>query len=263
VNLDGRFGALVRSPGKQGQAEVDDGRVQGKDGFLKGESERLVGIQSAGFGDEGLGEVGVDPPVALFIGVGQGIARDQRAAKPHVIEAWLHGAQAGLDVPQALAIGQLGKRQGEELIHAGKALHLVLATVALHTAMKLLDGEQGHDLREDGAAGVHAPGCHRWRMPFKSFPPQNPCKQQESIYLSAAPRTTLGQQWVQSIKQKQEIQESCLKKFSYGLNPIFETRGIDALCSEWRQNGQDGKVASTHRGVQTPGRRTDEDLRKH
>src|ERR1035437_8772566 len=48
-----------------------------------------------------------------------------------------------------------------------------------------------------------------------------------------------------------------------GLNPKSETRGIDALCIEWRQNGQDGKVASAHRGIQAPGRRTDEDLRKH
>jgi hypothetical protein len=30
-----------------------------------------------------------------------------------------------------------------------------------------------------------------------------------------------------------------------------------------RQNGQKGKMASTHRGIQAPGRRTDEDLRKH
>jgi hypothetical protein len=36
-----------------------------------------------------------------------------------------------------------------------------------------------------------------------------------------------------------------------GLNPIFETRRKDALCSEWRQNGQDGRVASAQRGVQT------------
>jgi hypothetical protein len=48
-----------------------------------------------------------------------------------------------------------------------------------------------------------------------------------------------------------------------GLNPKSETRRKDALCSEWRQNGQDGKVASTHGGVQTAGRRTNEDLRKH
>src|SRR5271157_418814 len=48
-----------------------------------------------------------------------------------------------------------------------------------------------------------------------------------------------------------------------GVNPDFETPRIDALCIEWRQNGQDEKVAWTHRRVQTAGRRTDEDLPKH
>src|SRR5260370_14180988 len=51
---------------------------------------------------------------------------------------------------------------------------------------------------------------------------------------------------------------------SHGLNPKSETLRIDALCIEWRgNNGEEGKVASSHRGVQAPGRRTDEDLRKH
>ena len=49
--------------------------------------------------------------------------------------------------------------------------------------------------------------------------------------------------------------------FSYGLNPIFETRQKDALCIEWRHNGQDGKaakVASAHTGVQAAGCGKDE-----
>ena len=49
----------------------------------------------------------------------------------------------------------------------------------------------------------------------------------------------------------------------YGLNPKTETRGKDAPCSEGSQNGQDGKGASTPRGVPAPGGRTNEDLRKH
>src|SRR5437773_3431384 len=53
------------------------------------------------------------------------------------------------------------------------------------------------------------------------------------------------------------------KQRPYGLNPKTETRQKDALCSEWRQNGKDGKVASTQSGVQTAGRRANEDLRQH
>jgi arylsulfatase A-like enzyme len=44
-----------------------------------------------------------------------------------------------------------------------------------------------------------------------------------------------------------------------GVNPKTEPRRKDALCSEWRQNGEDGKVASAHRGVQAASRRAHED----
>lgn len=179
VHFDGRFRTLMRRPGEQGQAQIDDCGVQGKHGFLERQAELLVSVEGARFGDEGLGKVSVDSPVALLIGVGQRVARNLRATKPHVIEAWLHGAQAGLDVTQALAISQLSKGQGEELVHAGKALHLVLAIVALHTAMKLLDGEQVHNLGKDGAAGVHAPSCHEQPTPFKSCLPSNSDKPQK------------------------------------------------------------------------------------
>jgi hypothetical protein len=42
------------------------------------------------------------------------------------------------------------------------------------------------------------------------------------------------------------------------VNPKIETRRKDALCSEWRHNGEDGKVVSAHGGVQSAGPRTDE-----
>src|SRR6266568_5957297 len=38
-----------------------------------------------------------------------------------------------------------------------------------------------------------------------------------------------------------------------GLNPKSETRRKDALNSEWRQNGEDDKVPSTHRDTRHTG----------
>ena len=179
MNFDGRSGALAGRPGKQRQAQVDDGGVPGEDGFLERHAELLVGVQGARLGDQDLGEVGVASPVALLVGVGQRVAGNLRATKTHVIEARLHGAPAGFDVAQAFAVGQLREGQGEELIQAGAALNLALTVVALHAAVKLLDREQSHDLREDGAAGVHAPSCHGRRSSFKSFSLQQPGKQQK------------------------------------------------------------------------------------
>jgi hypothetical protein len=69
----------------------------------------------------------------------------------------------------------------------------VLATITLHTALKLPERKLAHDLGKDGAAGVHAPGCHERPSPFKSFPPKNSGTQQNLNDLSATSRSTLGQ----------------------------------------------------------------------
>lgn len=180
VHLDRRFGTLVGSPGEQSQAEVDDCGVEGKDGFLQREAELLARVERARLGDEDLGKLRVDSPVALFIGVGQCIATDARTAESHVVQPGLHGTQAGLDVAEALAVGQLGECQGEELVHAGEALDFALAGIARDTAMKRLQREQSHDLGEDSAAGIHAPNCHTSTTPFKSFPLSKRGKQLKS-----------------------------------------------------------------------------------
>src|ERR1051326_2003873 len=122
----------------------------------------------------------------------QRVARDLGAAKTHVIEAWLYCSQTRLDITQTLAISQLCKSQCQELIQTRKAFHFVVAMVALHTAMELLQREQGHDLREHGTARIHAPRWHVRRSPFKSFPALNAHKQLNSLSLHAEFTSTLG-----------------------------------------------------------------------
>ena len=104
--------ALVRwngAPGEDREAEVDGGRVEGIDGVVELEAEAVLGIERPGDADQRLGEVGMDAPVAPLVGVGQGGAGDA-PADAHVVELGVLGAQAGLDVAQALAIGQLRER---------------------------------------------------------------------------------------------------------------------------------------------------------
>jgi hypothetical protein len=71
-------------------------------------------------------------------------------------------AQAGFDVAQTLAISELGKSQGQELIEAGKTLYLVVAMVTIHATAKLGEWKQVHQLSKNRSATVH-------KLPFDSF----------------------------------------------------------------------------------------------
>ena len=63
--------------------------------------------------------------------------------------------QAGSDVAQTFAIGQLGKGQTEKLISAGKAADFVIGTIAGDAALKLLGMNPVEQLGQNEFAGVH------------------------------------------------------------------------------------------------------------
>jgi hypothetical protein len=70
-------------------------------------SAKAIGlVQSPRPGDQDLGKVRVDPPVAVFVGIGKSAPGDD-AAKARVVKFLLKGVEADFDVSQALAIGQL------------------------------------------------------------------------------------------------------------------------------------------------------------
>src|SRR5438552_9408496 len=103
VQFNSPFGALKRSPGEQGQAEIDGGGIQRVDRLIEVQAEGIVGIQGASLADENLREVGVNAPVAPLAGVRQSIPRN-RAAEAQVIQARPHRAQTRLNVAQTLAV---------------------------------------------------------------------------------------------------------------------------------------------------------------
>ena len=74
MQFDGAFGGPEARPGKDGQTQVDGGGIEGVDGVFEFDAEVLIEIELPGGMDEGLGEVGVDAPVAGLVGVGQGVA---------------------------------------------------------------------------------------------------------------------------------------------------------------------------------------------
>lgn len=143
MEFDRSFALAEVSPREKRQTKIDGGRIEGINGLFQFDTKVFVGVKSSGLGDEDLGEVGVDSPIADLIGVSQGIARHV-SAKAHVVQFSLVAAETGLDVSKALAIGQLGKGHAEELIPTGKGLDLVVALVAFDTFLKFVLGEELH-----------------------------------------------------------------------------------------------------------------------
>ena len=85
MQLHGSLGRAERRPWKDGEAEIDRGRIERVHGVLEIEPERLVGIEPPGDADQALREVAVDAPVPSGVGISQGVACDA-AAKTQVIE---------------------------------------------------------------------------------------------------------------------------------------------------------------------------------
>ena len=154
MQFDGALGLSEVGPGEHGQAQVDGGGVQGIDGVIEFQPQVVLGIQGPGEADEGVGEVGIQAPVALLVGVGEGIAGDA-AAQAQVVEFVLVCAQADLDIAQALAMGELGEGHAEELVEAGKGLDVAVAVIALDATAEGFHGQVGHDLGKDELTGRH------------------------------------------------------------------------------------------------------------
>jgi hypothetical protein len=154
MELDGPLARAEKSPGKKGQAKVDRGGIESVDGVHEFQTKILVGIKSTSFGDKDLSKVGVDAPVARFVGVGQ-VVPGNMSADPHVIEAIPHRSQTGFDVAETLSIRKLSKRQAEELIETGKTLDLVIPAVAANAFSEFVERQEVHNLGEDGGRRVH------------------------------------------------------------------------------------------------------------
>ena len=112
MQFDGALGLSEVGPGEHGQAQVDGGGVQGIDGVVEFQSQVVLGIQGPGDADEGVCEVGIQAPVALLVGVGR--CGPCRRAVPGG-RVCPGAREADLDVAQALAVGELGEGQAEEL----------------------------------------------------------------------------------------------------------------------------------------------------
>ena len=139
-----------------------------------------------------------------FVGIGQSAARD-RAANAQVIEPAFLRAQAGHDVAQTLAEGQLGKGHAEKLVPTGETPHPIVASVALHTL-----GETRDWADDPSIAQTETVRCSWCRLPddpaeriapskFKSITLLNRLKLRYSIDLHETYKSLTGHYWVADI----------------------------------------------------------------
>lgn len=155
VQFDSRLVRAKRCPRINRQAQVYRRGIEGVDGGIQVDRQRVLGIQRARHGDQVLREVGVDLPRSSCIGIGQGVARNGLAAQTLVIQPLGLSTQIDLDVAQRLAVGQLSKGHGQGLIHAGEVVDLVIATVSSHASTKSAQWQKRHELKENKLAVVH------------------------------------------------------------------------------------------------------------
>jgi hypothetical protein len=124
-----------------------------------------------------LGQITVNAPVALAVGIGQNAAGNL-AANPQVIELIVAGAQTGFHIAEAFAKRELAERHTKKLVPAGEGFYFVVSVVAAHTAAKLLRLDQVGELGENKFSGIH-PGSlakkllaeNRIKSSSRSHPP--------------------------------------------------------------------------------------------
>jgi hypothetical protein len=71
-----------------------------------------------------------------------------------MIELGLLSTKTGFDIAETFAISELSKGQTEELIPAGEIFDVAIALVPIDANLKLVSGEEFHELRENGSALV-------------------------------------------------------------------------------------------------------------
>lgn len=99
MQLDGGLGGAKRCPGKHRQAQVDGRGIKGINGVRQLQAKGLGAVEFSRLGDQALGEVGIDAPVAPLVGVSQ-CRTAHRFAKAHAVELRCLCQETSFDVAQ-------------------------------------------------------------------------------------------------------------------------------------------------------------------
>src|SRR6185295_8190643 len=149
MQLYRRVGGLIVGPRKHRKAQLDQRRIERIDRVGKIQLQRVVGVQRSCPVDQRLRKLRVNAPIARLVGIGQGAARNA-AANPQVIELCRMRAHTGLEVAQALAVGELRQGRRQELeacmrAHSAKLYHLGIRSRISRST--LADANESRDWR--------------------------------------------------------------------------------------------------------------------
>jgi hypothetical protein len=156
VQLQRRLGRTEICPREYRQTQVDGGGIQGIDCVGELHAERVVGVELSRLRNERLGKLGMNAPVACFVGIGQRGTGNWRA-KPHVIELGRLRREARFDIAQTLSVSELRKGHAAKLLGATQGARPMIAAIASDDAMKSFPRQKVHHLREQRLAKVHSP----------------------------------------------------------------------------------------------------------
>ena len=84
VHFDGTLVLAEFGPRKQGQAQIDGGRIQSVQALVEFDADWILGVEWPRDADQDLCEVCEDPPISILVGVGQSGA-GHLTAEAHVV----------------------------------------------------------------------------------------------------------------------------------------------------------------------------------
>ena len=138
------FTAALVVPREYRQTQVDGCRVQSIDGVGQFQPQAFVGVKPARLSSQSLGEIGVDTPIAAFVGIGQCRTSDW-SAKPHMVKLSGLGQQTCFDIAQAFAVGQLRESHDPMVFGTMQRTYFVIAIVTVDDAGKGSPRKEVHE----------------------------------------------------------------------------------------------------------------------
>ena len=131
MHLDPGLGLSEIRPREESQGEVDSCGIERANRVADVEPEILPGVDRPSFAHELLGQILPEPPVALFVRIGQS-GPGYRFPEAKVVKSLGPRIQAIDDIPQPFPPCQLSKSHADKLLATAEMSDAQLRTVALH-----------------------------------------------------------------------------------------------------------------------------------
>jgi len=155
MHLDPSFGISERSPWTQFQTQTNCTAVKGVNQIVDIEPEVfIILIQWPSDVHKNTCKIGIDPPVAEFVGFGKGIPWNSMP-DPTVIEFTGYCFQAVFDVPKTVSLGKLGKAHYIKVIPTCEVADTMVPIVVGNTFIKFIFRDYRHQLCKNCFSAIH------------------------------------------------------------------------------------------------------------